>query len=82
MYGGPYVVDFTPPEIEEGGGVWEVEGGGVWDGEGGELDYHNSTTLEADWSSIVDRESGVVECGWSIGEVVGGVRVGGVRVGV
>ena len=42
-----------------------------------DLDYHNSTTLEADWSSVVDPESGVVECGWSIGEVVGGVRVGG-----
>ena len=71
MYGGPYVVDFTAPEL--------VEGGGVWDGEGEDMDYQNSTTIVADWSAITDPESGVVECGWSIGEEGGreGGRHGG-----
>ena len=61
VYGGPYVVDFTPPEL--------AEGGGVWDGMGGDLDYQSSTTLQVDWSDVVDPESGVEECTYSIGEI-------------
>ena len=61
MYGGPYVVDFTPPEL--------AEGGGVWDGMGGDLDYQSSTMLQVDWSDVVDPESGVEECTYSIGEI-------------
>ena len=56
VYGGPYVVDFTPPETREGGGVWD-----------GDQDYQSSTTLQADWSDINDPESGVVECSFMIG---------------
>lgn len=55
VFGGPYVVDFTPPEL--------TEGGGVWDG-----DYQSSTTLQADWSDIIDPESGIEECGYMIGK--------------
>ena len=54
--GGPYVVDFTPPEL--------TEGGRVWDG-----DYQNTTVLQADWSDIVDPESGIEECAFMIGNV-------------
>lgn len=60
VYGGPYVVDFTPPELEEGGGVW--------DGVGRDVDYQSSATLQADWSDIIDPESGVEECAFMIGE--------------
>ena len=59
VYGGPYVVDFTPPELGEGGGVW--------DGGSEDLDYQSSTTLQADWSDIIDPESGVAECSFMIG---------------
>ena len=58
VYGGPYIVDYTPPEINEGGGVRD---GGV------DLDYQDSAILQADWSDIIDPESGIEECSFMIG---------------
>ena len=61
VYGGPYSVDFTPPELREGGAVR--------DGVGGiDLEYQSSTELQSDWSDVVDSESGVEECSFVIGE--------------
>ena len=63
VYGGPYIVDFTPPELREGGGVWDGVGGV-------DEDYQNSAELRADWSDVIDPESGVVDCVFMIGEMV------------
>ena len=62
VYGGPYVVDFTPPELSEEGGVWD----GV---NGEDMDYQSSATLQADWSDIIDPESGITECSFMIGQL-------------
>ena len=61
VQGGPFTVDLTPPEL--------TEGGGVWDGVGGvDIDYQSSEELRADWSDVTDPESGIVECAFMIGE--------------
>ena len=61
VYGGPYVVDMTPPEAGQGGGVRD----GV---NGEDMDYQSSATLQADWSDVSDPESGIEECSFMIGE--------------
>ena len=65
VYGGPYSVDFTPPELREGGGVLDGVGGV-------DLEYQSTTDLQSDWSDVVDPESGIEECSFLIGELSAG----------
>lgn len=56
-----FPVDFTPPTVS-GGGVGVVDGVGPVD-----LDYQSSGFVQANWSSLVDPESGIATCRWAIG---------------
>ena len=62
VYGGPYVVDLAPPELREGGSVKD----GGWGEE--DRDYQSTAVLESDWSDIVDSESEIMGCVFSIGK--------------
>lgn len=62
VYGGPYVVDLTAPELREGGSVKD----GRWGEE--DRDYQSMAVLESDWSDIVDSESEIMGCVFSIGK--------------
>jgi hypothetical protein len=64
VYGGPYSVDFTPPELRGGGGVLNGVGGV-------DLEYQSTTDLQSDWSDVVDPESGIEECSFLIGTAAG-----------
>ncbi len=61
VYSEPFVVDLTAPEGE------------VTDGPlaGQDIDYQSFTVISADWSGIVDRESGISECRWALGSSPG-----------
>ena len=63
VYSKGFPVDFTPPTPIGGGGV--VDGAGPVD-----LDYQSSGVVQANWSSLVDPESGVASCRWAIGEIL------------
>lgn len=56
------LVDRTPPLVI-GEGVKEI----VIEG-GDDVDYIGSSTLWIDWSNIIDEESGIKHCQWSIGK--------------
>lgn len=67
VYSEPFVVDLTAPEGE------------VMDGPfaGTDLDYQDSTVISANWSGIVDHESGISECRWALGTSPGATDVQG-----
>lgn len=58
VHSGPYLVDLTPPPYN----------GGLLDGVGEEdVDYQSSRLVGVNWSGLVDRESGLELCSWTIG---------------
>ena len=61
VYSRGYTVDLTPPVI--------VNGSGVLDGLEEDLDYQSNGVISADWSGIIDSESGIASCRWAIGEL-------------
>ena len=61
-YSNPISVDATAPELSTD----------VREGEGEEdQDYQSSGVLQVDWSGIVDKESGISQCAWAVGEPAG-----------
>lgn len=62
VHSGPLLVDLTPP-VSEGDGT-----GAVSDGLGQvDIDYQSSLVVSVNWSSLWDRESGLEQCSWAIG---------------
>lgn len=63
VYSEGFPVDFTPPTLIVGGGV--IDGAGPVD-----LDYQSSGVVQANWSSLIDPESGIATCRWAIGKLL------------
>ncbi len=70
VYSEPFVVDLSPPEGEVTDGPFS----------GVDLDYQSSTVISADWSGIVDHESGISECRWALGTSPGEANIQGYSI--